>query len=309
MSMKITICGSMYHKADMLKTAKQLEEMGYEVETPDLREGQVDYATLSDNKRAELKDDLIKQHLEKMRTSDAILVFNEDKKGVANYIGGNTLMEMAFAYAQEIEIFLFKPAPDMSYKDEILGMKPIVLDGDIQALDAYFQQLPTTFISSKSPIKQRAVSRGLRRAGIRTRIVIKPTQSDVAEQPLSIEETYEGAQNRHAALVREMAGEKADYLVTVESGTHVAHPDHNAFSCTVVVLEKVGTPCKVGLNLDLEFPKEMTDKVPSQYPDLGVLVQQEYGATLKDPIPYFTNGKISRMKVIEDAVFNVAVQL
>lgn len=289
--------------------ADQLRNLGYEVETPDLRKSRGDYATLTDNERAERKDGLMKQHLKKITDSDAVLIFNEDKNGIENYIGGNTLMEMAFAYAQGLEIFLFKPAPDVSYKDEILGMKPIILNGDLQALDTYFQQLPTTLISSKSPIKLRAISRGMRRAGIRTRVIAKPTQSDVAEQPQSIEETYEGAQNRHEALLREAAGEKADYYATVESGNHVAHPDHNSSDCTVVILEKVGTNRKIGVTLGLEFPKEMTDKVPSQYPDLGTLVQQEYGATLKDPMPYFTNGKISRTKVVEDAVFNVAVQL
>lgn len=299
----------MHHKIGMREITKTLEELGYEIETPNLSKSLGNYATLPDDERYDLKNSLIQRHLDKITTSDAILVFNEDKNGIANYIGGNSLMEMAFAYNQGIEIFLFKPAPDVSYKDEILGMQPIVLDGDIQALDAYFQQLPTTFVSSKSPIKLRAISRGMRRAGIRTRVVAKPTQSDVAEQPQSIEETYEGAQNRHATLGKETTGEKADYLATVESGSHAAHPDHNSSDCTVVIVERVGNKYKAGITLGLEYPKEMTDKVPSQYPNLGTLVQQEYGATLKDPIPHFTNGKISRMKVIEDAVFNVAVQL
>lgn len=33
--------------------------------------------------------------------SDAILVLNYDKKGIKNYIGGNTLMEMGFAHVHD----------------------------------------------------------------------------------------------------------------------------------------------------------------------------------------------------------------
>jgi non-canonical (house-cleaning) NTP pyrophosphatase len=216
---------------------------------------------------------------------------------------------MAFAYAQSIEIFLWRPAPDLSYKDEVLGMQPIIIDGDTSVLDAYFKKLPRTFVSSKSPVKVRAVSRGMRRAGIRTQVLSRPTESGVAEQPRNIEETYEGAIHRHTALKTATIDEKPEYLATVESGLYQAHPNHNSFSSTVVVLEKSGTDHKVGINVELEYPKEMTDKIPSVYPDLGVLVQKEYGSTLKDPFPYFTGGKINRLQLVETAVFNVAVQL
>lgn len=304
--MKITICGSMHHIAGMTEAKAILEGLGYEVEIPNPREGEVDYTTLPFEKRVELKDTLIREHLDKIYDSDAIFVFNEEKKGVSGYIGGNTLMEMAFAYAQGIEIFTLRPAPDMSYREEIEGMKPIVIDGNVTAIDNYFKTLPLTIVSSKSPIKLRAVSRGMRRAGIKTNVVAHPTESNVADQPKTVEETYQGAQNRHNAL---RGATKADYYATVESGLFNALPGHNVFASTVVILEKAGEQPKAGLNVEVEYPKEMTDKVPSVYPDLGVLVQQEYGSALKDPFPHFTNGKINRLQLVETAVFNVAAQL
>lgn len=81
------------------------------------------------------------------------------------------------------------------------------------------------------------------------------------------------------------------------------------FGCAVVIIEQAGKDAKIGIDLDVEFPREMTDKIPSKYPDLGVLVQKEYGATLKDPYPYFTNNKLTRTKMLESAIYNVAVQL
>jgi len=307
--MKITICGSMHHIEAMKLAAQTLENLGYEVILPNPREGEVDYNSLSDAERAALKATLIQDHLDEINESDAVLVFNEDKKGIAGYIGGNTLMEMAFAYAQKIEIFLFKPAPEMSYTDEILGMMPIVLDGDIHKIDTYFKQLPIVLVSSKSPIKLAAISRGMRRAGIRTQVIARPTESSVSEQPMSTDETYRGAVNRQKALMQVSSKDEATYFATIESGQHFIHPDHNSFGGTVIIIEKHGGERKIGININLEFPKAMTDKVPSQYPDFGVLVQKEYGSKLKDPIPFFTNGKINRRKLIEEAVLNVAVQL
>lgn len=299
----------MHHIDGIENAQKTLERQGHEIETPSRRENKAALSAMSSDELAKEKDLLIREHLEKIRQSDAVLIFNEEKRGVKGYIGGNTLMEMAFAYAQNLEIFLFRPIPDMNYADEILGMRPIILDGDIGKISRYYDELPKTFVSSKSPIKLLAVSRGMRRAGIRTQVLPRPTQSNVNEQPQSIEETYEGAENRHDSLARETADDKPAYLATVESGNHIAHPKHNAFASTVVVLEKVGVERKTGISLELEFPKVMTDKVPSQYPDLGVLVQEEYGSALKDPFPYFTNGKISRLQLVENAVFGIAVQL
>jgi len=126
---------------------------------------------------------------------------------------------------------------------------------------------------------------------------------------MNIEETYEGAQNRHAALKQETAKEKPTYLATIESGFSTVHAKHNTFECQIVMLEKVGSEVRTGISVSVEYPKAMTDKVPSKYQDIGELAQAEYGSKLKDPFPYFTNGKVSRLKLLEDAVFTLAVQL
>lgn len=76
----------------------------------------------------------------------------------------------------------------------------------------------------------------------------------------------------------------------------------------MIIIEKKGQEPKVGINIDIEFPKQITDKVPSVYPDIGILVQQEYGSKLKDPYPFFTNSQLTRAKILEDAVDRVVIQ-
>lgn len=261
-------------------------------------------------KNALLKSGLMNKHFRKIDDSDAILVVNDDKNGVKNYIGGNTLIEIAYAYAQGLEIFLLNDVPEISYSDEINGMHPIIINSDINTINNYFSELPVVIVSTESVLKHRALSRGFRRAGIRARIKGIKVDSGVNEQPTSIDETYKcalGRQKNLHALVK--SSEAIDYIVSIESGYHTAHTDHSPFGCTVVVIEKKGRDKKIGIDLDIEFPGSMTDKVPSIYPDIGVLAQQEYGAKDKDPFPYFTNNKLTRTKVLENAIYNVAIQL
>ncbi|MNH75263.1 NTPase [compost metagenome] len=298
----------MVHEPSMAAAQKALEAQGYEVERPNVKEGEfVDgvRAVISDTSKRQYID----EHFAKIDASDAVLVINEPKNGIDGYIGGNTLLEIGRAYAQGLEIFLLHPVPEVSYADEIRSMQPVVLEGDLANIDEYMDSLPVLAVSSESPVKLLALSRGLRRAGIRTRVVGVKVESGVNEQPISIEESYEGAVNRHANLKLLPAASEAAYLATIESGYHTAHKDHNAFGCSALVLEKVGGEQKIGVDLDIEFPRSMTDKIPHEYPDIGVLVQQEFGSKLKDPYPFFTGGKLTRARVLEGAVYNLAIQL
>lgn len=290
---------------EMTDIKQQLEARGYEVDKPNIVEGHRYGDSLDEN--AHLKRGFIDEHFAKIDTSDAILVVNHEKNGVENYIGGNTLMEITYAYAHGLEVFLLNPVPDVSYGDEIRGIHPVLLEGDIANVDTYFASLPLVYMSTESPIKQSAISRAMRRAGVPVRIDGEKVETGVNEQPMTIEETYEGAMNRHANLKK--SGVEADYYVSLESGQHPAHPNHSLFGCDVIVIEKTGQAPKVGIDLDIEFPQDMLDKVPSQYPDLGVLVQQEYGSKLKDPYPHFTNGRLTRQKILENAAYNVVIQL
>lgn len=290
---------------NMTELAEELTQRGYEVDKPNVVEGHVYADNLDAN--AELKRGFIDEHFAKMNTSEAILVVNETKNGVEHYIGGNTLMEIAYAYSQGLDIFLLNPVPELPYADEVRGVHPIILGGSLDTLDDYVASLPLVYMSTERAVKHGPVSRAFRRAGIKVQVDGKKVDSGVNEQPLSIEETYEGAMNRQRNL--KALGVTADYYVTIESGQHPAHKDHSLFGCTVVIVERAGQSPKMGIDIDIEAPQAWLDMVPSVYADLGVLVQEEFGAPEKDPITYMTNGKLSRRNVIENATYNVIAQL
>ena len=79
--------------------------------------------------------DAIREFWNLMQGADAILVANYDKHGIANYIGGNTFLEMGFAHVLNQKIFMLNPIPEMPYyKTEIVAMKPAVVDGDLSKI-------------------------------------------------------------------------------------------------------------------------------------------------------------------------------
>lgn len=113
----------------------KLENLGFEVLAPEEVESNIDYANLSKEKRIDIKQKTIDRHLGKIKKSDAILLANYSKNGIDNYIGANTFLEMAFAYILEKRIFILNDIPEQPNTDEIEGLKPIVLKGDLRVLN------------------------------------------------------------------------------------------------------------------------------------------------------------------------------
>ena len=63
-----------------------------------------------------------------------VLVVNPEKKGVPGYIGGNTFLEMGFAHILNKPLYVLHEIPELSYASEILGMQPVMLNGDLEKL-------------------------------------------------------------------------------------------------------------------------------------------------------------------------------
>ena len=139
--MKIAICGSLDFTHEIKSVADALTDQGFEVDIPltsqRILRGEVtveqikaekDQGTFSD--RA-IKFDSIREYWEIIKQSDAILVANYDKKGIKDYIGGNSFLEMGFAHVLRKPIFVLNGVPDMLYADEIKAMQPVVLEGNL----------------------------------------------------------------------------------------------------------------------------------------------------------------------------------
>ena len=120
---------------EMRSAKASLEAFGYMVYVP---KGLIDEVPIEARKdlsieeviSAKIEYDFIREHFRLIEQSDAIFVLNYDKKGIANYIGGNTFLEMGHAFGLGKKIFLLYPIPEMDYKTEMHAMQPVVIDGD-----------------------------------------------------------------------------------------------------------------------------------------------------------------------------------
>jgi nucleoside 2-deoxyribosyltransferase len=134
--MIISICGSMQFHKEMSEIQKTLESAGHTVLVPksiELMEtiGYV-HPTIDEAKvSAKIQHDFIKEHFRKIEKSDSILVLNYDKKGIKNYIGGNTFLEIGLAYWLGKKVYLLNPVPEMDYVTELRAMQPVILNGDL----------------------------------------------------------------------------------------------------------------------------------------------------------------------------------
>ena len=132
--MKITICGSLKFFEEMRKLEKLLISQGHSAILPIKFVGtDYDNKTIMDGIRNITKNNAIKEHYKKILETNAILVANYDKNGVPNYIGGNTFLEMGLAYVNNKKIFVLNPLPTtgVNYLEEMFGMQPIILNGDL----------------------------------------------------------------------------------------------------------------------------------------------------------------------------------
>lgn len=150
--MKITICGSIGFYKEMELARDELIKHDHDVKIPELalevpqefgggkkvyfgqyieQNGGID-AFSADHKIWDLKEGAINDHYEKIDWCDGILVINHEKRGIDGYVGGNTLIEIGVAFYLKKKIYILNPvSSELSYKQEIMGMKPTILNGDL----------------------------------------------------------------------------------------------------------------------------------------------------------------------------------
>ncbi len=135
--MHLAICSSLDFTSDIKKLADELTQRGHTVTIPRsavmILNGECTLDEIAKEKQSgtfaerTIRMDAIRYYFEKIKAADAIIVLNLSKNRVDNYIGGNTFLEMGFAHVLRKKIFLYNPIPDASYRDEIVGMQPIIL--------------------------------------------------------------------------------------------------------------------------------------------------------------------------------------
>ncbi len=136
--MRIGIVGSMHHTEKMIVLRNKLRKLGHDAFLTTLASP---FVGKSDDEKEKIKidqknnQDAIREFWRLMQGADAILVANYDRKGIKNYVGGNTLMEIGFAHILNQKIFLLNPIPEIDFfKTEIEAVRPTVIQGNLKKI-------------------------------------------------------------------------------------------------------------------------------------------------------------------------------
>jgi len=136
--MRIVICGSMKLSRRMIEVQDELQKFGHEIILPRHTE---EYAKMNtsdhihnESVKNKIENDLIRDYYNEIAKNDAVLIVNDNLNGVAGYIGGNSFLEMGFAHVLTKDIYLLNPIPEASFKDELVAMQPVVLEGDFRMI-------------------------------------------------------------------------------------------------------------------------------------------------------------------------------
>ncbi len=137
--MKILILGSISFAKEMAETGKKITDLGHEVKLPEFIEDYLKLESSEEMHKAAVQNkmdyDLYLTYYNLIKDNDAILIINNEKKGIKNYIGGNALIEMAYAHILGKKIFLLNSIPEMPYTDEIKAMNITLLNGDLNKIN------------------------------------------------------------------------------------------------------------------------------------------------------------------------------
>lgn len=128
--MKITLCGSIRHIAQLESIGASLQRAGHVVVIPEKSEWEKQNVALP----VAEKKNIMRAYFPALESADALLVVNEEKNGIQGYVGANTFLEMAVGFYLNKPIYLLNPVDESRQHgaEEIAAMQPIILNGNLQ---------------------------------------------------------------------------------------------------------------------------------------------------------------------------------
>lgn len=126
---RIVLCGSRKIKDQIIELGKYIEKQDFEIVVPK------EFYTQVEKRKASM---LHFSEIQNPRT-DYVLIVNDEKDGIPNYIGANSFAELAFGFYFGKKVFLkndiYKP-----YEDEIKAWGVIPLKGNINKMLNYKEE-------------------------------------------------------------------------------------------------------------------------------------------------------------------------
>lgn len=135
----LVICGSMQFYDEMVKCQKELNLQGIDCVIPKEENDMINL--LSEKQFLDFKRKVSSAYLKiiRSRNTSAVLILNIEKNGKENYIGANTLVELAMAFSWKRKIFLYNDIYE-PLRDELVAWECICLNGDLNKITKYMER-------------------------------------------------------------------------------------------------------------------------------------------------------------------------
>lgn len=119
----IVLCGSMKVKDKIISVSEELTKIGYNVLLPVECIQEVEKSIAS------------RAHFDRIVSEEnkIVLIVNEQKNGIDNYIGPNSFAEIAFAFYNNKKTYLLNDIYE-PYKDELIAWKVQTLNGNLKKI-------------------------------------------------------------------------------------------------------------------------------------------------------------------------------
>ncbi len=135
--MKLFIACSKHFYHRIPEIQRELEFYGHRVSMPNSYETPLkeeEMKTKGLEAHVQWKAEMLRRDKQNIEPNDAILVLNFKKNNHPDYIGGATFLEIFRAWEMNKKLFLYNPIPDSIFKDELTGMSPQILNGDLSKI-------------------------------------------------------------------------------------------------------------------------------------------------------------------------------
>ncbi len=133
--MHIYLSTSKHFYSHVATIKSTLENLGHNVTPPNgYNDAQAEglIQRLDDRAYQAWKADMLRKNSEFVAGHDAILALNLTREQRVNYIGGATFLEIFKAFELGKKIFLYNPVPEGVFKDELIGMSPVIIHGQLK---------------------------------------------------------------------------------------------------------------------------------------------------------------------------------
>lgn len=138
--MKIFIACSKWFYERIPEIQRELESYGHKVSMPNSYDAPLmeeEMKTKGLESHVQWKAEMLRRDRQNLEPNEAILVLNFQKNGQPNYIGGATFLEIYKAWEMNKKLFLYNSIPDNLFKDELIGMNPLILNGDLTKIGKF----------------------------------------------------------------------------------------------------------------------------------------------------------------------------